>query len=174
MFYNKQGKATQVRQSVQKQMMVDGVEGSDGQVSRLHHSLLTVHTADSIIHYSLFPRQIPSLITHRSHCTVRHPLLTVHTAQSVIHYSPFTLHSPSSITHRSHCTIRHPLLTVHTADFTTHCSPFALQTPSFFFLPVSATDYVIFYTLFTLQILSLNTHLLLVLCVHSPDVILCG
>ncbi|WP_293715775.1 hypothetical protein, partial [Thiolapillus sp.] len=79
LLYNKQGKATLVRRSVQKQMMVDGVEGSEGQVSRLHHSLLTVHTTDSIIHYSLFPWQIPSLITHRSHCRV------------VIHYSPFTL-----------------------------------------------------------------------------------
>ena len=129
MFYNKQGKATQVRLSVQKQMMVDGVEGSDGQVSRLHHSLLTIHTADSIIHYQLFPRQIPSLITHRSHCTVRHPLLTVHAVQSVIHYSLFTLHNPLSITHRSHCTVRHPLLTVHSAQSVIHYSPFTPHSP---------------------------------------------
>ena len=116
----------------------------------VRHPLLTVHTAQSVIHYSPFTLHSPSSITHHSHCTVRHPLctvrhplLTIHAAQSVIHYSPFTLHSPSSITHRSLCRLHYSLLLVHSADFTIHCSPFALQTPSFFFLPVSATDYVI-------------------------------
>ena len=93
-----------------------------------------IHYSPSVIHYSPFILQSP----------VRHPLLTVHTAQSVIHYSPFTLHSPSSTIHRSLCRLHYSLLIVHSADFTIHCSPFALQTPSFFFLPVSATDYVIF------------------------------
>ena len=140
----------------------------------VRHPLLTVHTAQSVIHYSPFTLHSPSSITHRSHCAVRHPLLTVHSAQSVIHYSPFTLHSPSSITHRSLFRLHYSLLIVHSADFTIHCSPLTLQTSSFFFLPVSATDYVIVYTLFTLQTLPFNTHLSLILSVHSPDVILCG
>ena len=92
-------------------------------LARVRHPLLTVHTAQSVIHYSPFTLHSPSSITHHSHCTVRHPLLTVHTAQSVIHYSPFTLQTPLLATSCAQCRLHYSLFTFRTPDSVILFSP---------------------------------------------------